>query len=1262
MKKFFTFLFIIFFNILSSQCPLGSVILITQNDVNNFVSNYPTCTTIDGNLEIRGSDINDISGLSSLRVINGELKIIGTQVVDFTGLSFLTEIRNGHTEIRENHSLISVNLENLMVLNSYMSINVNNNLLTISGFTNFTEMQSIEISNNYSLTSIPLFNNLNKIETLSITENESLVNFDGFDNLRCVGYFIIHGNDILETIPKFNNLKRVSGFSFRISFNPYLKSVEGFQSLEFVNNLLIIESNGWRNDSMPISNFPELKEITGPLMLVTGISEINGFNKLVKVGSIKIDGTKATEIVGFESLREVTSIDIDNHLFYLERIDAFKNVVFIQNDFRFYNNRVLNHINGFQKLKTVGGDFNFNNQYEITNLDFLESLTSVGYVGCCSRLTLTGNTSLNDCRAIALLMKFGELPGRIDVYGNGVNCSSQPEIIDNADQDRDGVLDSVDQDDDNDGIYDSIENAGDNDIDGDLIPNSLDLNSDNDGCNDVIEAGLDDDNNDGIVGGEIVTVDDNGLVTSSTMAYSAPNDLNGDSVLDFLDFNSSPVVSEQPIPQSVIAGNDVTFSTVITNADTFQWEMSNDLGVTWEDLPESTVFSGVNINSLTINSASIAYNEAHFRLRFYNSTSTCVQPIYSAIASLEVTNTSLNPGMDSSTFSCPNDAPFNLFNAIDGSPDPGGYWVPALGSGGDIFDPSTDSPGVYRYYLESDNCVYVFSEMTVDVENNNAGTDSKLNICVTSSAVELFLSLEGSPDTLGTWTPSLSSGTGMFDPTVDNAGIYTYTVGNTTCGSVSAQVDVTIVEEPSAGTDGFISLCSNDLPFDLFSGLTGNPDSGGTWSPTLSSGTGIFNPTIDSAGIYTYTVSNGICQDSSAILEVLINTPPDAGEDIEINVCLTDSPFNLLESLGGTPENGGEWTPSLSSNDDIFDPLLDTADVYTYSITSNTCPDSSATIIVNIFDEANPGIDNGISICENDPPINLFTLLGGNPETEGVWFPALSSGTGVFDPRLDSEGIFTYTVNNPGCGNQYAIIEVDVLEIPNAGEDSSVNICVNEGLVDLFDFIPGNPDPNGIWTPSLVSGNSTFDPAIDTEGSYIYTVTNAVCGEDSSNLEVSILEVYPISNYELKTTDWNGNNEVYIEIESERTYEYSLDGINYQSNNTFSGLLGGFHKIFAREINGCGILKAEFSIIDYPRFFTPNSNLVNDKWHLVGLENEEYTLDIYDRYGKLLKQLSNVNHTWDGLYNGQQLPATDYWFKVKFTKGQTLTGHFSLKY
>ncbi|MDB4114903.1 T9SS type B sorting domain-containing protein, partial [Flavobacteriaceae bacterium] len=55
---------------------------------------------------------------------------------------------------------------------------------------------------------------------------------------------------------------------------------------------------------------------------------------------------------------------------------------------------------------------------------------------------------------------------------------------------------------------------------------------------------------------------------------------------------------------------------------------------------------------------------------------------------------------------------------------------------------------------------------------------------------------------------------------------------------------------------------------------------------------------------------------------------------------------------------------------------------------------------------------------------------------------------------------------------------------------------------------------------------------------------------------------------------------------------------------------------------------------------------------------------IFDRYGKLLKQISPLTPGWDGTYNGNALPSSDYWFRVEYTEQgiqKEIRGHFSLK-
>lgn len=88
--------------------------------------------------------------------------------------------------------------------------------------------------------------------------------------------------------------------------------------------------------------------------------------------------------------------------------------------------------------------------------------------------------------------------------------------------------------------------------------------------------------------------------------------------------------------------------------------------------------------------------------------------------------------------------------------------------------------------------------------------------------------------------------------------------------------------------------------------------------------------------------------------------------------------------------------------------------------------------------------------------------------------------------------------------------------------------------------------------------------------------------------------------------------------------------------------------------------------LDYPVFFTPNNDGINDywkiKWYDINSFSEVY---IFDRYGKLIKVLTSFYDFWDGTYNGENLFSTDYWFRTIFTdcNGNKVEykSHFSLK-
>ncbi len=159
------------------------------------------------------------------------------------------------------------------------------------------------------------------------------------------------------------------------------------------------------------------------------------------------------------------------------------------------------------------------------------------------------------------------------------------------------------------------------------------------------------------------------------------------------------------------------------------------------------------------------------------------------------------------------------------------------------------------------------------------------------------------------------------------------------------------------------------------------------------------------------------------------------------------------------------------------------------------------------------------------------------------------------------------------------------------------------------------------------------------------------------------------------TDDTLNENSITITVTGEGNYEYALndsnnfiDGITNFSY-TFSNLEVGIYTIQIRDKNGCGITYSdEIPIIFFQKHCTPNEDGIYDTWKILGVDNnffQSVTVNIYDRYGKRVAVIPSKDHKgWGGIYNGQKLPSTDYWYDAvlldKNGKIRRKKSHFSL--
>ena len=370
---------------------------------------------------------------------------------------------------------------------------------------------------------------------------------------------------------------------------------------------------------------------------------------------------------------------------------------------------------------------------------------------------------------------------------------------------------------------------------------------------------------------------------------------------------------------------------------------------------------------------------------------------------------SSNSGIAVNDTICNDESAYDLFTALDGSQDATGTWTDTDGTGalsGNTFDASMVTPGDYNFtytVVANAPCVNASTVVTITVEIPvSAGTDNTLLVCSTDTTVDLFPLLGGATPG-GGWSLNGNPVTNTLDPSTANSGIYTYTIAGV-CNFETAQIDVTITPAPNAGMDNTTDICVSDGPIDLLTLLNGTPDTTGTWSPLLTSGTNIFDPELDGSNTYTYTVNaTSPCSvNAMASVTVTVNnaaTPTTTVSDISL--CTVDNP-TVADLNTYASGNNLQWFDTATSTTPLAstDVLINGEDYYaTQTDPTSLCISSvRAQINVTISDAATPTlITDGELFCINDnPTIGTLTanILEVNSNLDNiVWYDANINGT-----------------------------------------------------------------------------------------------------------------------------------------------------------------------------------------------------------------------------------------------------------------------------
>lgn len=242
----------------------------------------------------------------------------------------------------------------------------------------------------------------------------------------------------------------------------------------------------------------------------------------------------------------------------------------------------------------------------------------------------------------------------------------------------------------------------------------------------------------------------------------------------------------------------------------------------------------------------------------------------------------------------------------------------------------------------------------------------------------------------------------------------------------------------------------------------------------------------------------------------------------------------------------------------------------------------------------------------------------------------------------------------------------------NSDKSSDALVCSN--LPSFFvklDAGIGNIPANTytyIWSKdgNVIPGEISETIEVNEEGKYtveVFTKEENSCSRIRT-INVSASDIAHLNSVSI--SDLSEFNTVEVNVSGTGNYEYSIDEANgpFQDSNLLENVLPGIHELYVNDKNNCGKISKTIAVLGIPKFFTPNNDGHNDYWNIQGANetlNSGAKILIFDRFGKLIKQISSTSNGWDGTYTGSPMPADDYWYTIKLEDGREVKGHFSLK-
>ena len=345
-----------------------------------------------------------------------------------------------------------------------------------------------------------------------------------------------------------------------------------------------------------------------------------------------------------------------------------------------------------------------------------------------------------------------------------------------------------------------------------------------------------------------------------------------------------------------------------------------------------------------------------------------------------------------------------------------------------------------------------------------------------------------------------------------------------------------------------------------------------------------------------------------------------------------------------------------------------------YANSANTCIDVQMDYLIDVNNYiVSAGQNTTKQYCGNPGSIDLFQILLGNPNANGIWTDLSNTGFlngSIWNASSMAQGTYTFKYTVTGLCNikDFKTVTVVLNTVPENIEISGTPVVCSGDTIELTtDLVP---NATYFWQGPNDFNSEVQNPLIENAtttaaGTYTLMIKIGECASEPVSYDITVNEIPEFtaigncvrdnSDYELfaQPTDPTLNPEDF-------TYSWNGPAGNLGSSNPISilGKEAGTYTVIITNGEGCSsVVSVEVSgtVCRIPKGISPNNDGDNDSFDLSGFKVKR--LIVYSRYGRIVYEKRNYTNEWHGQdYKDRNLPSATYYYYIETESGEELVG------